>query len=73
MNFEYVIVGDTHTYTDCLVYVCGANKDRAEQILKRMNESPTENDIKVIGECTNLKIKKVENKNCWWNDSFLAN
>lgn len=73
MSNEYIIVGDTQNYEGCLVCVCGSDRNHAGKVLKRMTESPTENDIRTIGECVNLRIKEVESKNCWWNDPFLAN
>ena len=33
---EYIIVGDTEKYKDCLVCPCGVSLDRAKGILDRM-------------------------------------
>lgn len=73
MMNEYIIVGDTQNYTDCLVYVCGTNKDHAEKVLRRIKENPTDNDKAVIKGHINLRVKEVAAKDCWWNDPFLAN
>lgn len=68
MNIEYIIVGDTKEYTGCLVYVIGSTSfEEAEQELNRMLNNPTENDKKLMEGHTNLRIKEVDKKDCWWN------
>ena len=32
---EYIIVGDTAEYKECLVYTCGKSKERAKEVLSR--------------------------------------
>lgn len=71
--FEYIIVGDTESYNDCLVVVCGADEDEAKKTLQKMITDPTNSDKQLIKGYSNLRLKKVESKNCWWNDSFLCN
>lgn len=65
-NDEYVIIGDTEEYSDCLVYVC-RTLEKAVTILDRMLNNPTENDKSLIQCHTNLRIVKVLAKDCWWN------
>lgn len=70
---EYIIVGDTKDYEGCLIYVCGRNKEHAEDVLKRVIESPSESDRKATKGHSNLRLKEVVSEDCWWNDPFLAN
>jgi hypothetical protein len=65
---EYVIVGDTKEYKNCLIYVCGKSQENAEKILEGILNNPTENDKLVTKGHTNLRIEKVEDSECWWND-----
>lgn len=68
---EYIIVGDTAEYKECLVYTCGKSKERAKEVLSRMLTNPDENDKLVMRGMFNFKIKTVEDEDCWWNDSVL--
>lgn len=68
---EYIIVGDTAEYKECLVYACGKLKERAKEVLSRMLTDPNENDKLVMRGMFNFKIKTVEDENCWWNDPVL--
>lgn len=70
---EYIIVGDTDEYKECLVMVGFRSKESTEKKIKQMLEDPTDNDKKLIEGHTNLRAKKVVSKDCWWNDPFLAN
>lgn len=47
-DIEYIIVGDTERNKGCLVFTCGESKGRAEEILKRITTSPTENDKRIM-------------------------
>ena len=67
---EYIIVGDTENYKDCLIVVCGANEEHAETVLKRITENPTNNDKLLIRGHTNIRIEEVTPENCWWNDTL---
>lgn len=62
---EYIIVGDTEKYKDCLIYVCGT-KQNAENVLEQMLNNPTDNDLKVMKGHTNLRVKEVPTNKCWW-------
>lgn len=66
-NLEYIIKGDTPEFKNCLVYVCGKSLEVAKENLHRMLNNPNENDKKLIRNMENLKIEKVEDKDCWWN------
>lgn len=65
---EYIIVGDTENYKDCLIVVCGADKELAETVLKRITENPTNNDKLLIRGYTNIRIEEITPEYCWWND-----
>lgn len=67
MDVEYIIVGDTEKYKDCLVRVAGKTFEQADQVLNRMLNNPNDNDKKLIKCHTNLRIKEVDSKDCWWN------
>lgn len=70
MDVEYIIVGDTEKFNDCLVYVIGKSIEDAERVLNRMLNNPTDNDKKLIKDHTNLRIKKVNSEDCWWNKDY---
>lgn len=70
---EYIIVGDTERFKDCLVTVVKGDMQRAEERLEQMLTAPTPNDKILIGDCKNLRIKESKPKEAWWNDPFLAN
>lgn len=72
-GYEYIIVGDTEKYKDCLVYTVGKDRDHAEKVLQRMFTNPGPDDLEVLKDHTNLRIKEVKSSECWWNDPFLAN
>lgn len=65
-GFEYIIVGDTEKYKECLVYICGVSEGRAKEVLDRIKSNPTENDKAITNSHANLRIKEVEAKSCWW-------
>lgn len=62
---DFIIVGDTDIYKECLIYVCYTEKN-AEKILNRMLNNPDENDKKVMKGHYNFKIKEIPEKDCWW-------
>ncbi len=64
---EYIIKGDTERYEDCLLLVCGASKENAENTLHRILNNPTDNDKRLIEGHSNLRIAEVDDKDCWWN------
>lgn len=70
MKNEYTIVGDVEGLGTCLIYVCGTSRKWAEKVLDRMLNNPTEDDIKAMKGFTNLKVKEVAPKDCWWNDNL---
>ena len=70
---EYIIVGDTKSFKDCLVTVVRGSRSYAEKVLERMLYAPTEDDLLLMRGHKNLRIKEVEEKDQWWNDPFLAN
>lgn len=70
---EYIIVGDTNTYKECLVRSCGRSYENAVKTLDRMLHNPDKYDKYDVERHTNLRIKEVKDETCWWNDSFLAN
>lgn len=70
---EYIIVGDTKEYNDCLIYVVMGGRKHAEEVLNKMLNHPDEHDKKQLEKYTNIRIKEIESKDAWWNDPFLAN
>lgn len=64
---EYIIIGDTEQYKDCLIYLCGSSLEHAQKILRRILENPTDNDEKVTKNLTNFRIKEVSEEDCWWH------
>ena len=67
---EYVIVGDTKEYKGCLVYVCGKDINRANEVLDRLLNNPDKRDLEVRKDYTNFKIEEVQDKDCWWNGNL---
>lgn len=64
---DYIIIGDTDMFKDCLIYVCGS-EDNAKQVLDRMLNDPNENDKYVMQGHYNLRIKYEPREDCWWKD-----
>lgn len=67
-NSDYVIVGDTERFDDCLICVAGKSKESAEETLNRMMTNPTENGKKLMDGHRNLRIKEVPAEKCWWRN-----
>ena len=63
---DYIIVGDTEEYDECLIYVCGT-PDNAENVLHRMLINPTDDDKRELQRHHNLRIKEVPARDCWWH------
>lgn len=66
---EYLIVGDTKNHNDCLIYRCGNNREYAERVLDRMLNNPNDNDKFASKGHFNIRLKEVDNSECWWNDT----
>ena len=64
---EYIIIGDTEKYKDCLVCICGCKKEFANEVLERMISNPTDNEKRLIAGHSNLRIAEVPKERCWWN------
>lgn len=62
---DFIIIGDTKEFKDCLVYVC-STKELAEENLYRILNNPNENDKKIMKGHTNFRIKEAPYKDCWW-------
>lgn len=62
---DYIIIGDTANYKDCLIYVCGSSEN-ASRILDRMLNNPTDNDKRIMTDHCDLRIKEVPEEDCWW-------
>ena len=63
---DYVIVGDTEKYDGCLVCVC-FSLENANETLNRMLNNPTDSDRRITQTYSNLRIKEVPEKDCWWH------
>lgn len=64
---EYIIVGDTAEYKECLVYVGGRTMEQAKEMLEKAKQDAH------FADHSNFQIKETESKDNWWNDPFLAN
>lgn len=64
---QYIIIGDTDKFTDCLIYVCGESLVEAEKILFRMRCNPNSIDKYFLQNHKNLRIRPVERADCWWD------
>ena len=68
---EYVIIGDTERFKDCLVAVCKKmSKEQVEEVLHRMLTNPTEHDLRLMENHTNFRIAEVKEEQQWWNDPY---
>lgn len=59
-----IITGITKRHGRCLICICGA---KPEEELERMLNNPTKEDLQIIAGATDLEIKEVPEKDCWWN------
>lgn len=66
---DYVIVGDSGKYKECLVLVCGS-KESAEESLNKMLTDPDEYDKIRMKDHSNFKIKFVPSNECWWHGNL---
>ena len=73
-DYEYMIVADYPEIGEAMVcpLANGTSEERANEILKQMVENPTENDKALIGEGKNLRVEKIDRRNCWWNDPVMV-
>ena len=71
MKTEWIIVADTDEFTGCLAYTCGT-KERAEEVLKRINTNPDREDRRMIEKGhRNFRMEEVPQDDCWWNQGGL--
>lgn len=68
MNTEYIIVGDTERYKDCLVCLAGTNKELAKQKLNNIINGASYNDRRLGQGVKNLRIEEVKSEGQWWNE-----
>lgn len=61
---EYIVQEFTKEFGWCLFTVCGCNEEHANNVLITLQKQYPEKK---------LRLAKVESKDCWWNDPFLAN
>jgi hypothetical protein len=64
---EYIIVGDTDKYEGCLVCLAGDTREGAEELLNNMLTNPSDNAKVLMEGHTNLRVKQVKSRDCWWN------
>lgn len=63
---EWVIVGDTDKYKDCLI-LCGCTTwEMACKVLNKVLTSPQYEQER--NEYKNIHIAEVAAKDCWWRD-----
>ena len=64
---QYVVVGDTEQYKECLALIlCAKNKEEADAAFNRMLTNPTEHEERELAKFTNLQVKEIPDKKCWW-------
>ena len=73
MGTEYIIVGDTEEFDECLVALCGTDFEKAKEALDKMINDPDEHAKELSKGHKNLRLKEVKSADCWWNDPVLAN
>jgi len=61
---EYIITEKTKNYGWCLWKVCGKDYEWALQVLIIEQKAHPEKE---------LRIEAVDEKDAWWNDTFLSN
>ena len=61
---EYIITENTDKYGWCLWKVCGKDEAWAQQVLEKEQKAHPEKE---------LRIDTVDDKDAWWNDTFLSN
>ena len=68
-GYEFIIVGDTVRYPECLMTLHGTNLDRAMEQLKEFRENPDSTRRFTIDNTsmTNCKILVKVSADCWWN------
>lgn len=69
MKTQYIIIGDTKKYKDCLIYVIGENYERAKEVLNRILTNPEEHDKHMLETHTNIRISSINIEDCWWEDT----
>jgi hypothetical protein len=61
----YIIVGDSEKYGECLVSVIYGGMELAKQVLDRMLNNPTKNDLYITSGISNLRIEEDDDES-WW-------
>lgn len=67
---EYVIVGDSEKYKECLLCCGFKERERAERVLNRMLNNPTRDDEQIMHGMSNICVQEVASADCWWNDKY---
>lgn len=68
--YEYIIVGDTVKFKNCLISCGFKDKEQAKRVLNRMLNNPMYEDECAMKGMNNIHVLEVESKNCWWNYSY---
>lgn len=61
---EYIIVGNTTQYQNCLIAVCGVSKAYANDCLKQYQINPEYKDY------TNIHIEETDINDSWWKYEY---
>lgn len=69
---EYIITGQYPTNGRCMITICGHELEDAKKTLLRMKTEPTDNDLALIGEASDLRVDKITSNLAWWNDPELV-
>lgn len=62
----YAIVGDTEKYKGCLICAVHGDKERAEAVLDRMLNAPTDSDKRNMEGHTNIRVAQTDS--AWWEE-----
>lgn len=66
---EYVVIGDTENYKNCLVALLGAcTKEEADNKLSQMICNPDDHDKQLMEGHHNFRVVEVPEKEQWWHD-----
>lgn len=69
-GYEFIIVGDTEKYKECLIFTCGKKLDRAKEVLQECLDGADPHTKHACEGHTNLHIKRVKTANAWWHGNL---
>lgn len=66
-GYEFIIVGDTERFNDCLITPCGKKLDRAKEVLQKCIDQSDENLVRLCRGHSNFRIERIKSADAWWN------